>query len=228
MTVRDAVKISSNTVAIKTLAMLTPQVSFDFLTTKLGFTNSDDGLVYQKQVGDRTLTDVALAPLSMGGLTNGVSVREMATAYSVFPRGGTYLDSRTYYRVLDSKGNVLLDTNEDRVPVTAVKDTTAWYINSMLEDVVSTQRVSGNIATGYEGRSGQHDRGRQDRFHQLQPGPLVRGLHALLYRRRLVRLRPAGAHHLQGQPGSSDVDQGHEPGPRRTGEQGLPQAGRPD
>ena len=150
MTVRDAVKISSNTVAIKTLAMLTPQASFDFLTTKLGFTNSDDGLVYQKQVGDRTLTDVALAPLSMGGLTNGVSVREMATAYSVFPRGGTYLESRTYYRVLDSKGNVLLDTNEDRVPVTAVKDTTAWYINSMLEDVVSTQRVSGNIATGYE------------------------------------------------------------------------------
>uniref|UniRef100_UPI0025E275DE transglycosylase domain-containing protein n=1 Tax=uncultured Pseudoflavonifractor sp. TaxID=1221379 RepID=UPI0025E275DE len=48
MTVRDAVKISSNTVAIKTLAMLTPQASFDFLTTKLGFINSDDGLVYQK------------------------------------------------------------------------------------------------------------------------------------------------------------------------------------
>ncbi len=149
MTVRDALTISSNTVAIKVLAELTPDESFNYLTTQLGFTEGESLIREQVHSNGKISTDIALAPLSMGGLTKGVSVREMATAYSTFPRGGTYLDSRTYTRVLDNKGNVILD-NTDRMPTTAMKDTTAWYMNSMLKDVVSTKRVNGSIATGYQ------------------------------------------------------------------------------
>ncbi|MEG2119241.1 MAG: transglycosylase domain-containing protein, partial [Pseudoflavonifractor sp.] len=143
MTVRDAVQISSNCVAIKALTDLTPQASFDFLTTKMGFQNS---LVYARESKGKIKTDIALAPLSMGGLTDGVSVMEMAGAYSVFPRGGTYLRPRTYTRVLDAEGHVLLDNTTDRVPVPAVKDTTAYYINSMLKNVVNARPGTGTEA----------------------------------------------------------------------------------
>ncbi|MEG2097580.1 MAG: transglycosylase domain-containing protein, partial [Pseudoflavonifractor sp.] len=141
MTVQDAVQISSNCVAIKALADLTPRASFDFLNDKLGFQ-----LVEARQVGEQVKTDIALAPLSMGGLTDGVSAMEMAGAYSVFPRGGSYLKPRTYTRVLDAEGHVLLDNTTSRVPVPAVKDTTAYYINSMLKSVVNAKPGTGTEA----------------------------------------------------------------------------------
>lgn len=138
MTVREGIYRSSNPLAAKALTELTPQVSFDFLNDKLGFE-----LVERREVGGKVKTDIALAPLSMGGLTDGVSPMEMAGAYATFPRGGIYLEPRTYTRVYDADGNVLLDNVTSRSPMQVVKSTTAWYLNSMLEGVVS-QTISGN------------------------------------------------------------------------------------
>ncbi len=146
MTIREGVYRSSNCIAIKVLADLTPEESFDFLTSRLGFDLVRERVSSTGYVS----TDVALAPLSMGGLTDGVSVRDMATAYSIFPRGGSYVDSRTYTVVRDSRGNVVLD-NTQRIPVPAVKETTAYYINSMLQDVVNLG-YSTHGATGYEAK----------------------------------------------------------------------------
>lgn len=142
MTVREGIYRSSNPLAIKTLAQLTPQASFDFLTGKLGF-----DLVQGREVQGEVKTDIALAPLSMGGLTDGVSAMEMAGAYASFPRGGTYLKPRTYTRVYDADWNVVLDNTTTRAPEQVFKSTTAWYLNSMLKDVVNPN-ISG--ATGYD------------------------------------------------------------------------------
>ncbi|HWS43154.1 MAG TPA: transglycosylase domain-containing protein [Pseudoflavonifractor sp.] len=142
MTVREGIYISSNPLAIKTLAQLTPQASFDFLTTKLGF-----HLVEAREVQGEIKTDIALAPLSMGGLTDGVSTLEMAGAYAAFPRGGTYLKPRTYTRVYDADWNIVLDNTTTRAPEQVFKSTTAWYMNSVLKDVVNPN-ISG--ATGYD------------------------------------------------------------------------------
>lgn len=143
LNIRDAIMISSNCVAIKELAQLTPQASFDFLTQKLGFE-----LEPGREVNGKVMSDVDLAPLSMGSLTDGVSVMEMAGAYATFPRGGAYLAPRTYTRVYDKDDKVILDNATDRAPVQVVKSTTAWYINSMLKDVVSTKVVGNTSATG--------------------------------------------------------------------------------
>lgn len=132
MGVREGVSISSNPLALRTLAMLTPQASFDFLTTKLGFE-----LVESKEIRGQIKSDIDLAPLAMGGLTNGVSTLEMAGAYATFPRGGTYLKPRTYTRVYDADWNVVLDNTTTRVHEPVIKSTTAWYMNSLLKDVVA-------------------------------------------------------------------------------------------
>lgn len=142
MTVREGIYRSSNPLAVRTLAQLTPQASFDFLTGKLGF-----DLVDREEVKGEIMSDIDLSPLAMGGLTNGVSAMEMAGGFAIFPRGGTYLSPRTYTRVYDADGNIILDNTTNRLPEQVIKSTTAWYINSMLKDVVNPG-IQG--ATGYD------------------------------------------------------------------------------
>ncbi|WP_300298118.1 transglycosylase domain-containing protein [uncultured Intestinimonas sp.] len=153
-TVYTAVEDSINTVAVKVLSnYITPQVAFDFLIDELGF--DEDHLVVERTTSDgRVLSDIGPAQLALGGLTDGVSTMEMAAAYSVFPRGGVYIEPRTYSRVLRNDGTVLLDnTQESHV---AMKDSTAWYINYMLQNVMvngsgTRARFSGMTMAGKTG-----------------------------------------------------------------------------
>ncbi len=138
MTVREAVYLSSNPVAIRALMLLTPEASFDFMTTKLG-------MQLVRLRGDKS--DIGISPLAMGGLTDGVSAMEMAASFSVFPRGGTYLAPRTYTIVRDANGEVLLDNTTDRAPVQVMKSTTAWYMNDLLKGVINGSNPG---ATGTE------------------------------------------------------------------------------
>ena len=59
----------------------------------------------------------------------------------------------------------------------------------------------------------RHDGGRQDRFHQRQQRPLVRGLYPLLHRRRVGGLSHPRADLRQQQPCRRHVAEGHEQGP---------------
>ena len=128
ITVRTALRNSVNTVAAQVLDLLTPRRSFDFLTGKLHFST----LVEQ----DGTVSDVSYAPLALGQLSYGVSVREMAAAYSIFDNMGIYVETRTYSRIEDANG-VLVYENEPETNI-AVSDTTAYWITSMLQDAVNS------------------------------------------------------------------------------------------
>jgi len=131
MTVWDAVTDSSNPVAMQVLLDITPETSFNYLVDRFGFGNS---LVASMVVGDRIHTDIDAAPLALGGLTKGVSVLEMAAAYSVFARDGVYIEPRSYLYVLDSEGKTLLETYSEGEPVLSQK--TVYYINSLLKNVI--------------------------------------------------------------------------------------------
>ena len=134
-TVYEAVQDSINTVAVKVLSnYITPQFSYDFLVNNMGI--DADHLVVEREASDgRILSDIGPAQLALGGLTDGVTTMEMAAAYATFPRGGVYIEPRTYSRVLRDDGSLLLDnTQETHV---AMKDSTAWYINYMLQNVMN-------------------------------------------------------------------------------------------
>lgn len=138
MTVFDAVEESANTVAARVLQLVTPEASSNFLRERFGI--SDNSLIL---LGDKN--DLGLSQLALGGLTKGVSPLEMAAAYSAFPRNGVYLSPKSYSTVLDSDDKVILD-HSNEVPVNAVKDTTAWYVNTMLKNVVTGARGTGREA----------------------------------------------------------------------------------
>ena len=106
----NGVRSSVNTISIGTLQ----KVGFEY-----AFSFAQDGLGLKHLVRDYTLsngeslTDLGYSPLGMGALTVGASVREMANAYSTFANHGTWREARTYTKVYDSEGNLVLDNTQE-------------------------------------------------------------------------------------------------------------------
>ena len=119
--VRTGVQHSINTIAVQTLQAVGTAEAYAFATEKLNL-----GLVAE---------DMDVSPLGMGGLTYGLSTVEMAAAYSAFVNSGVYTEPRTYVRVEDAEGNVILE-NESKSHV-AMKESTAYLMNDMLKNAVN-------------------------------------------------------------------------------------------
>lgn len=124
-TIMDGVAQSTNTVAVQVLKMLTTDSSFDFLTEKLGFNTllADD--------------DNGYAQLALGGLTEGVTVRQMAQGYTALANYGKLSEAKSYSKVLDANGNVILNHEDDEPEQVFDRGkTTAYYMNAMLTNAV--------------------------------------------------------------------------------------------
>lgn len=121
MTVKQALAQSLNTIAAQILDKLGIGASYEYLTQKLGFTTLIEA--------DRNYPSLAL-----GELTNGVTAREMTQAFCAFANDGVFTKSRTYTRVTDANGNVILENS----PQTHVAWTanTAYNMLSMLQNAV--------------------------------------------------------------------------------------------
>ena len=119
--VRTGVQHSINTIAVQTLQAVGTAEAFAFATEKLTL-----GLVAE---------DMDISPLGMGGLTYGLNTVEMAAAYAAFVNSGIYTEPRTYLRVEDADGNVVLE-NESQTHV-AMKESTAYLMNDMLKNAVN-------------------------------------------------------------------------------------------
>ena len=147
-TVYQGLTHSTNTIAFRMLSdIVTPPQSFNFVEQRFKI-----DLVEGVEINGKFSSDLDRAPLSMGGLTTGVNTRDMAEAFAVFPNQGIYTPSRTYTKVLDREGKVLLENKS--VSEVVLKDTTAYYMNTMLRNVVTS-------GTGYEARvDGMHVAGK--------------------------------------------------------------------
>ena len=132
ITIRTALINSVNTVSAQILDKLTPAVSYEYLTEKMGFLLADEDRDY--------------APLALGQFTNGVTVREMAQAYTALANDGVMSTARSYYLVTDADGEIVLD-NRTNETVTVFKPNTARHITDMLLGAVAG-------GTGYEASLG--------------------------------------------------------------------------
>ena len=151
VTINEAMCQSLNTVPVKLVAEMTPEYCYTFAKDKMGLSTLVSDYVNSK---GEVLSDANLAPMAMGGLTNGVTVRAMAAAYTTFANEGVYREARTYTKVVDAGGNVVLDNTQSSH--VAMKDMTAWYINDMLENTVAygtgtAAQLSGMTVAGKTG-----------------------------------------------------------------------------
>ncbi len=134
----DGITRSVNTVAVRVLNSLGERNSFIFLTEKLGITS----LIDQKVINGKVSTDIGLAQLGLGGLTYGVSVKEMTAAYTIFTNDGVYISPRTILEIRDSEDKVVY--NDQPTENVALSIENAAIMRQMLWNV--THKSTG---TGY-------------------------------------------------------------------------------
>ena len=94
-----AISHSLNTVAVSVLEKVGIENAFDFLES-IGFST----LISQGSINDKTLSAMAL-----GGMTNGVSLLELTSAYSVLANKGIYTEARCVLRITDKNGRLIVD-----------------------------------------------------------------------------------------------------------------------
>ena len=123
LSIFTALQYSLNTVAAQIVDKLPmgPLTSYDYLTNKLGVTSLVDA-------------DKDYAPMALGQLTNGITVREMAQAYCSFVNDGIFTYGRTYSMVTDSDGSVVIDNSPQTIE--AFKPNTAYVMTYMMQNGV--------------------------------------------------------------------------------------------
>ncbi len=126
---RQGIVDSVNIVTVKTFQKVTPQTGFDYLLN-LGFTT----LVDRRETSDGQIYSDIQLPTALGGLMDGVTNVELTAAYAAIANGGTYIKPVYYTKIVDSKGNVLLQNSKSGKKV--MKNTTAWLLTDAMKDVI--------------------------------------------------------------------------------------------
>ena len=139
-TVREAIAQSMNIIAVRTIADITPELGFEYLK-RLGFSKL-------QAEGD------AVYAMPLGGIRTGVTPLEMTAAYGAIANKGVYIEPIFYTKVLDDKGNVLIDKTPESHQ--AIKETTAFLLTDAMQDVVrrgtgTTAAVKGMTIAGKTG-----------------------------------------------------------------------------
>lgn len=152
VSVQYGVAQSLNTIAGRTLVKIGQQYSYDYLTKKFHISTLDP------------VRDMDWSPLGVGGMTTGTIPLEMTAAYATFGNGGQYYYPYCYYKVEDSQGNVLLQTDPEGTKEQALSEGSAWVMNKILQTVMtsgtgSSYRISGVDNFGKTGTTtGSKDR----------------------------------------------------------------------
>lgn len=119
MNVDEAIEVSQNAPAAWLAKELTPEACYQWLTERLHFTTLTEGDSH------------SLSAMALGGMSYGVTVREMTAAFCMFANGGYYYEPYTYSYVKDHDGNVILD-NRDNVGEQVMSTENATIMNKLL------------------------------------------------------------------------------------------------
>lgn len=141
VSVKRALARSLNTPAAWGLKEIGIQTSYDFLVNSLHFTT----LV--------KADSASLAPLSVGALTDGATLREMTTAYTTFAGEGMYTAYRSYSRVISYDGKTVLENPVEREEV--FSEQTAYLMTDILLSSVDSIASAADLKTiATAGKSG--------------------------------------------------------------------------
>lgn len=131
MILQHAVEISANAPAAQVVKTMTPEKSFEFVSSNFEFKalNAEEDCTY--------------SGMATGGSYNGVTVREMAAAFQIFGNGGVYNKAHTYFYVEDSSGKILLD-NRTKPGSQVISSQNATIMRKLLQTVVTGAQGTGS------------------------------------------------------------------------------------
>ena len=137
MLVYDAIRQSYNTIAVRVGAMVGVDAMYDFVTETLGLRHL-------------TADDANLAPLVLGSQQFGMTVVELANAYTMFT-DGNYATAHYYTRVEDMDGNPVLDMTKVVNKTQAIDPESAVIMNRLLSNVWVSPGTARNMKPETEG-----------------------------------------------------------------------------
>lgn len=138
LTVQHGLSKSLNTISARTLDKIGVDYSFEYITEKFHISTLD------------SINDCDYAPLATGSLTHGVTVLEMTAAYAAFGNGGEYYKPYCYYKIEDSLGNVLIQTDAASTKEQALSESTGWLMNKLLQTVMTSGTGTSYKISGVE------------------------------------------------------------------------------
>ncbi|MCH5349247.1 MAG: transglycosylase domain-containing protein [Oscillospiraceae bacterium] len=127
----QALQRSLNTVPAQLIEQETPQAVFDFLQNRF-------------QITTLTAADADIAPLSVGALTEGLTLKELVAAYQVFGNGGKYYAPTSYTLVEDASGRVVLQHKYN--PIQSISKESAYIMNKLMQTVIEGPNGTGRAA----------------------------------------------------------------------------------
>lgn len=143
---------SINAISVNVLDQIGTSYSYDFAKNSFRLDYLTDH--YVSETTGKVLTDVGYAPLGLGAPTIGVTVRQMAAAYATFANNGVYREARTFTKVYDSEGNLVLDNTKDRDMEQILALKTCEYLSYVLQTGVDPgPGASGGLAAYIEGQA---------------------------------------------------------------------------
>lgn len=82
-----------------------------------------------------TYNDLAYSPLTLGGMTSGISPLEMAGAFTTLSNEGKYADPYVVSKIVSNTGETIYEVNPEEKEITSPEN--AYILTDMLKDVVS-------------------------------------------------------------------------------------------
>lgn len=122
-TIRDAIKVSNNVVAVKVLNKIGVDRGIEY-AEKLGIKN----LVLTGNNNDRNLST------ALGGITRGVTPLELISSFGALANDGIHIEPTSIIKVLDKNGRVLIDNKPRQNAV--ISREVAFLVTDMLKSVV--------------------------------------------------------------------------------------------
>ena len=133
LTIHDGFRRSINAVAVNTLDLIGTSYGYHFAKDQFGVSGLTDSYVASN---GEIKSDIDYAPLGLGALTVGVSVRDMAVAFGTIANNGVYREGRTFTKVYDNDGNLVLDNTQETRTIYSSK--TANYMHYCLGDAANS------------------------------------------------------------------------------------------
>lgn len=138
MLVCEAIKKSTNTVAVKCLQEYGVLNSIEYLKERFGlFLNTEENMAYA--VGEEEI----IGNIALGYLFEGVSPVNMAGYYQVFANGGKYEAPKTIAKICASDGSVLYEAESNMKQV--LNKEVVYVMNLLLRGVVNPGGTADSI-----------------------------------------------------------------------------------
>ena len=127
MLVYDALQQSYNTVAVWVGEMVGVDYLYNFVhdTLECSYINAEN--------------DMDLGPLVLGSQSSGLTVVQLAGAYTMF-NTGTFTTPHYYTEITDYQGNMILDNNKYINTTQAISADTAYIMNRMMWNVLHSRK----------------------------------------------------------------------------------------